>query len=312
MEQARSRRAEGSAETRAADVRTQAAHLPRPGSGDGVRERGAAAGATRGEHTHSEPPIPRPRLKERPYGDGAPHDGRRPDDGEPPVRGQRPGARQEGPFGGVPARPVVQRASVRRQILDALRTALVEGELTPGEVYSAPALAERFGVSATPVREAMQQLALEGAVEVVPNRGFRVAVRGARELAELAEIRALIEVPVMLRLARTMPAERWAELRPLAEATVRAASSGCRATYAESDRAFHRAVLALAGNEQLVRIAEDLHRRAQWPLVGDPGSRGRADLLADAAEHTALLDALVAQDLAVVQSLVREHFAGAA
>ncbi|MGV9562234.1 GntR family transcriptional regulator [Streptomyces sp. NPDC003480] len=312
MEQARSRRAEGSAETRAADVRTQAAHLPRPGSGDGVRERGAAAGATRGEHTHSEPPIPRPRLKERPYGDGAPHDGRRPDDGEPPVRGQRPGARQEGPFGGVPARPVVQRASVRRQILDALRTALVEGELTPGEVYSAPALAERFGVSATPVREAMQQLALEGAVEVVPNRGFRVAVRGARELAELAEIRALIEVPVMLRLARTMPAERWAELRPLAEATVRAASSGCRATYAESDRAFHRAVLALAGNEQLVRIAEDLQRRAQWPLVGGPGSRGRADLLADAAEHTALLDALVAQDLAVVQSLVREHFAGAA
>ena len=44
----------------------------------------------------------------------------------------------------------------------------------PGELYSAPALAERYGVSATPVREAMQQLAGEGAVEVVPNRGFRV------------------------------------------------------------------------------------------------------------------------------------------
>jgi DNA-binding GntR family transcriptional regulator len=205
----------------------------------------------------------------------------------------------------------VQRASVRGQILDALRTALVAGDLTPGEVYSAPALAERFGVSATPVREAMQQLALEDAVEVVPNRGFRVVVRGARELAELAEIRALVEVPVMLRLARTVPPERWAELRPLAEATVRAASSGCRATYAESDRTFHRAVLALAGNEQLVRIAEDLHRRAQWPLVGGPVSRGRADLLADAAEHTALLDALVAQNLPVVQALVREHFAGA-
>ncbi|MEV6021889.1 GntR family transcriptional regulator [Streptomyces sp. NPDC052036] len=289
--------------------------MPRPGSGDEVRERGAAAGATRGEHTHSEPAIPRPRLKERPYGDEEPHGGRRPDGGQLPVRGERPGTAHEGPFDGVPSgagRPVVQRASVRRQILDALRTALVAGELTPGEVYSAPALAERFGVSATPVREAMQQLALEGAVEVVPNRGFRVAVRGARELAELAEIRGLIEVPVMLRLACTVPAERWAELRPLAEATVRAASSGCRATYAESDRAFHRAVLALAGNEQLVRLAEDLHRRAQWPLVGGPGTRGRADLVADAAEHTALLDALAAQDLAVVQSLVREHFTGAA
>ncbi|MFH9734432.1 GntR family transcriptional regulator [Streptomyces sp. NPDC017260] len=212
-----------------------------------------------------------------------------------------------------PSRPraLVQRSSVRGQVLDALRTALVAGELRPGQVYSAPALGERFGVSATPVREAMQQLALEGAVEVVLNRGFRVVERGDRELAELAEVRALIEVPVMLRLARTVPAERWAELRPFAEATVRAASSGCPATYAEADRAFHRAVLGLAGNDQLVRIAGDLHRRAQWPPAGAPSVRGRADLIADAHEHTALLDALIAGDPDVVRSLVGEHFTGA-
>lgn len=75
-------------------------------------------------------------------------------------------------------RPVIQRSSVRGQIVDALRAALVAGDLRPGEVYSAPVLGERFGVSATPVREAMQQLAIEGAVEVVPNRGFRVVERG--------------------------------------------------------------------------------------------------------------------------------------
>ncbi|MGY6021227.1 GntR family transcriptional regulator [Streptomyces spinosirectus] len=243
-------------------------------------ERGAvAADATRGEHTHSEPP--------------------------PPTLGStRAGA--------PPSRPrPVQRSSVRGQILAALRKALVAGELAPGEVYSAPALGERFGVSATPVREAMQQLALEGAVEVIPNRGFRVIERGTRELAELAEVRALIEVPVVLRLARTVPVERWAELRPLAEATVRAASSGCRATYAESDRAFHRGLLSLCGNDQLVQIADDLHRRAQWPLVGTPASRARTELLADAAEHAALLDALIARDLEVVRGLVGEHFTGA-
>ncbi|MGW7526760.1 GntR family transcriptional regulator [Streptomyces sp. NPDC054783] len=231
---------------------------------DGFRERGTAVPAARGEHTHSEHPIPQPR-------------------------------------------PAVQRSSVRGQILDALRTALVTGELKPGEVYSAPVLGERFGVSATPVREAMQQLALEGTVEVVPNRGFRVVERGARELAELAEVRALIEVPVLLRLARTVPGERWAELRPLAEETVRAAASGCPATYGESDRAFHRALLALSGNEQLVGIAFDLHRRSQWP----PVRRGRACLVADAAEHMALLDALIAGDVDVVRGLVTAHFAGA-
>lgn len=113
-------------------------------------------------------------------------------------------ARGEHTHSEPPAPRVVQRHSVRGQILDALRAALVDGELAPGQVYSAPALGARFGVSATPVREAMQQLAIEGAVEVVPNRGFRVSERGPRELAELAEVRALIEVPVMLRLARTV------------------------------------------------------------------------------------------------------------
>ncbi|GHE01207.1 GntR family transcriptional regulator [Streptomyces alanosinicus] len=220
-----------------------------------------------------------------------------------------PAARGEHTHGERPVpgpRSAVQRSSVRGQILDALRTALVTGELKPGEVHSAPVLGERFGVSATPVREAMQQLALEGAVEVVPNRGFRVVERGARELAELAEVRALIEVPVMLRLARTVPGERWAELRPLAEETVRAAADGCPATYAECDRAFHRALLALSGNDQLVGVAADLHRRSQWP----PVRHGRAYLVADAAEHMALLDALIAGDVDVVRGLVTGHFAG--
>ncbi|MFF0741682.1 GntR family transcriptional regulator [Streptomyces sp. NPDC004111] len=206
--------------------------------------------------------------------------------------------------------PRVVRHSVRGQILDALRAALVSGELAPGEVHSGPALGARFGVSATPVREAMQQLVLEGAVEVVPNRGFRVTERAESDLADLAAVRALIEVPTMLELARTVAPERWCALRPLAEAATAAAAGGDLAAYADADRAFHGAVLALSGNAQLVAVAADLHRRAQWPPLGIAAAR-RADLVADAAEHLALLEALIAQDLPVVESLVREHFAGA-
>ncbi|MFE7838489.1 GntR family transcriptional regulator [Streptomyces sp. NPDC057474] len=292
MEQAgpRSRQAAAASAPDAAAARPASAYrVPaQPGVADVDRERGIAADgrpaavrgdtgpvadAARGEHTHSETPIPLPRTQER---------------------------------------PVVQRASVRGQILDALRAALAGGELTPGEVYSAPALGEQFGVSATPVREAMQQLAIEGAVEVVPNRGFRVVRRGARELAELAEVRALLQVPVIMRLAHTLSADRWGELRPLADETARAASSGCRATYGEADRAFHRGVLGLAGNEQLLQIADDLHRRTQLPLVvghlGGTGSGGRVELMADAAEHIALLDAFMAQDLEAACCLVEKHF----
>jgi DNA-binding GntR family transcriptional regulator len=204
-----------------------------------------------------------------------------------------------------PAPPLPQRYSVRAQVLAALRHALTSGELTPGEVYSAPSLGERFGVSATPVREAMQQLAGEGAVEVVPNRGFRVAERSARDRAELAEVRAMLEIPAVLRLGRTLPAERWEELRPLAAATVAAAARGDRLGYAEADHAFHHALVALTGNRQLSLVADDLHRRAQWsvPVVRT------ADLLADASEHAALLDALIACEAEVAERILRRHLA---
>jgi DNA-binding GntR family transcriptional regulator len=232
--------------------------------------------------------------------------------------------------------------SVRDQVLTALRAAIVGGELTPGSVHSAPALAVRYGVSATPVREAMQLLEREGAVEVLPNRGFRIAARTARDLEDLAEVRALLEVPVMLSLARTVPASRWAGLRPLADATVVAAARGDRAAYAESDRTFHRALLELSGNPQLVAVADELHRRAQWPpavrgvraeraeravargVGGGPAPAGAGvsgagvaalrpgALLADATEHGVLLEALVAGDVGTVEALAREHFAGAA
>ncbi|MFI8993668.1 GntR family transcriptional regulator [Streptomyces sp. NPDC053542] len=210
-----------------------------------------------------------------------------------------------------PATPSVrkpQRHSVRAQILSALRDALLSGELAPGAVYSAPALAESFGVSPTPVREAMQQLATEGAVEVVPNRGFRIAERTPRDLAELAEVRAMLEVPTVLRLARTLSPERWEELRPLAAATVTAAGHGDCVAYAEADRAFHRALLALTGNRQLTLVADDVQRRTAWPCGGT--RVGVADLLADASDHMALLDALQAQDLPLTERIARDHLTG--
>ncbi|WP_246143689.1 GntR family transcriptional regulator [Actinacidiphila oryziradicis] len=240
------------------------------------------------------------------------------------VRGAHPEhAEPSAPAALPPPRRMPERHSVRDQVLRALRSALVSGELEPGGVYSAPVLAERFGVSATPVREAMQLLAREGAVQAMPNRGFRVAERSPRDFAELAEVRAMIEVPVVLRLARTVPAERWEALRPLAEAAVATAALGDRAAYAEADRAFHRALLELAGNRQLATVADELHRRAQWPSAAAPGSasglgrRGRtggvsAELLADAQEHAALLEALAQGDLCTVEALIRAHVAGPA
>ncbi|WP_382465115.1 GntR family transcriptional regulator [Streptomyces noursei] len=225
------------------------------------------------------------------------------------VRGRAagPGA---GGSGAAPPGPQPRRHSVRGQVLAALRRALTAGELLPGEVYSAPVLAERYGVSATPVREAMQQLAGEGAVEVVPNRGFRVCERSSRDLAEFSEVRTMLELPAIVRLARAVPPERWEELRPLAEEGVAAAARGDRAGYAEADHAFHQALIALTGNRRLTQVTGDLLRRAQW-AAGGGGRPGTAALLADASEHTALLDALLAQEHGVVERIARAHLSAA-
>jgi DNA-binding GntR family transcriptional regulator len=206
----------------------------------------------------------------------------------------------------VRPRSLPERHSVRAQVLAALRDALATGELEPGRTYSAPALAGRYGVSPTPVREAMQQLVSEGLMVTVPNRGFRVAGRSSRDAAELAEVRAALEVPAIVRLGRTLPPERWEELRPLAEATVSAAAAGDRAAYAEADRRFHRALLGLTGNRHLVAVAEEVLRRAQAPA-----ERGAlpapSQLLAAAREHIALLDALRTGDIPTAERLARHH-----
>src|SRR5258708_30619527 len=81
-----------------------------------------------------------------------------------------------------------RRSNFRDQVAHALRAALIAGQLRPGELSSAPALAARLGVSATPVREAMLDLVREGLVETVSNKGFRVTAVTERQLDEYTHI----------------------------------------------------------------------------------------------------------------------------
>lgn len=222
-----------------------------------------------------------------------------------PARGDHVLAANADPAAAPPSLP--RRHSVREQVLAALRRALAAGELEPGRVYSAPALAEAHGVSPTPVREAMQQLAGEGLVETVPNRGFRVVEHSPRDAAELAEVRLLLELPVVLRLGGTQPQRTWEALRPYAERTVTAAARGDRAAYVEADRTFHRALLEPAGNRRLVEFVEDVQRRAPAP-PGPPGAP-TPGLVSAAAEHIALVEALLSRDLPAAERVLRAHLA---
>lgn len=198
------------------------------------------------------------------------------------------------------------RRSLREEITAILRGAIVSGELVPGVVYSAPSLAEQFGVSSTPVREAMLDLATDGLVEVVPNKGFRVVQLSGDELDALTEIRALLEVPMVRRLAeRGVDARALAALRPLAAAVEDAALRRDFTAHVAYDLDFHLELLALAGNPRLVEIVRSLRQGSRLYGLREAGEDGRA--FASFHEHAELLDLIEARDADGAEALMRRH-----
>jgi DNA-binding GntR family transcriptional regulator len=198
-----------------------------------------------------------------------------------------------------------RRSSFRERVADALRAALIAGELRPGEVYSAPSLAARFGVSATPVREAMLDLAKEGLVDTVPNKGFRVTAVSDQQLDEYTHIRALVEIPTVTGLTRTADRVSLEALRPAAREIVTAAVAGDLIAYVEADTRFHLGLLALAGNAHLVEVVADLRKRSR--LYGLTALVEAGRLLSSAQEHLELLDALLEGDETAVREIMTRH-----
>ncbi|MFF4081169.1 GntR family transcriptional regulator [Streptomyces sp. NPDC087218] len=194
---------------------------------------------------------------------------------------------------------------LRDQVANALRAALIAGELRPGVVYSAPALAAEFGVSATPVREAMLDLAREGLVEAVRNKGFRVTELTEQDLDDFTEIRAMIEVPTIGRIAAMGLGEELEALRPLARAIVDAAAEQDIIGYLEADRRFHLELLGLAGNRRLVEEVGNLRKRSRLFGLNKLAETGK--LVQSAEEHVQLLDLIAAGDVQGAESCMLAH-----
>lgn len=198
------------------------------------------------------------------------------------------------------------RRNLREEITHTLRAAVISGELRPGVVYSAPSLATQFGVSPTPVREAMLDLAGEGLVDIVRNKGFRVTELSEADLDELSELRALIEVPTVRRIAETGVAEAdLDELRPLATGIEEAAARRDLITHVAMDMEFHLRLLALAGNQHLVETVRSLRARSR--IYGLRTLAERNALVPSAHEHAELLDLLSTGDADGAEALMRRH-----
>lgn len=202
-------------------------------------------------------------------------------------------------------RPIISAGSIRTQVERALTTVLVSGELGPGELVSVPSLAVQFGVSATPVREAMIEMERRGFVEAVRNKGFRVTAVSEEDLLHIADVRQMLEPPAMRSLAGHFPQDRLAEFEQLAAEIVEGARTGDLRRYLEVDRQFHLELTAMLGNPLLVELIGDL--RARTRMLGLHSMVQSDTLMRSAGEHAELLTLLVDGDANGAHDLMERH-----
>ena len=200
---------------------------------------------------------------------------------------------------------VKKNVSLRETVTQALRAAVISGEMKPGEVYSAPSLGKRFGVSPTPVREAMLDLAKEGLVVSLPNKGFRVTEVSDEDLDEIAALRLLIEPPTVKEVTPLIDAAGLALLRAMAADIVEFAGDGDLIGYTEADRKFHLTILGYSGNKRLVALIAEL--RSHTRLLGLAPLAATGRLRDMALEHIELVDLIEAGEAEKAQDLMRVH-----
>lgn len=195
--------------------------------------------------------------------------------------------------------------SLREQVETQLASRIVSGEIPPGQVLTVPTLAGDFGVSATPVREAMLNLARRGFLRPIRNRGFEVTEVSADELRELSEVRMLLEAPPMRTVAGAIDTDTEKRLRLLADRIVEAARSARFDEYLMADTEFHLGILECTGNRKLVEVVREL--RDQTRLVGLVRLAETDALISTSLEHAELVDLLVADRGEEAEALMRRH-----
>ncbi|WGX96016.1 GntR family transcriptional regulator [Nocardioides sp. L-11A] len=180
---------------------------------------------------------------------------------------------------------------------------ILNGEIEPGQPLREVAIAEQFGTSRVPVREAIHRLAEQGWAERVPGAGVRVRVPTAKDINDLFDVRLPLELEaVRLAVARISLANSE-PIRDLIATAHRCADSGDESGLSDANRLFHTALAGLSDNQLLSDLLGTLELRAQWMLRSALHEDPRQGI----AEHEEILEAVLAHDTARAKRLMRAH-----
>ncbi|MCD7882255.1 MAG: GntR family transcriptional regulator [Lachnospiraceae bacterium] len=194
---------------------------------------------------------------------------------------------------------------LRDVVFQTLRQAILRGEISPGERLMEIHLAQKLGVSRTPVREAIRMLELEGLVTTVPRKGTVVAEITISDLEDVLEVRQALEELAVKLVCRKITKEQLAEMKGLAAEFRETLKGDDVAACAEADMKFHDAIYNATGNRRLIQILNNLREQMY---------RYRMEYLKDkdshrvlVKEHEEILQALQAHDENKALAAISRH-----
>lgn len=204
----------------------------------------------------------------------------------------------------------IRRRYLHDEAADRLRQLVTSGELAPGGRVNEAELSERFGISRTPMREAIKILAAEGLLETLPNHGARVAQITAEELEEMIEVTATLEASGGELACRHITDAEIKQIERDHATMVAAWKRGDEAAYFNYNRAIHDAIMAASRNGTLLGIYNTLTgriQRARYSAHKTPDQWAKA-----VNEHEAILALLHVRDGRALFDQMRDHVRGKA
>ena len=199
------------------------------------------------------------------------------------------------------------RTTLPHEVRDTLRNLIVQGKLAPLARLNERELCERLGVSRTPLREATRMLASEGLVELLPNRGARVAAIDRENIRQTLEVMGALEALAAALACAAASDDAIAAVRVLHRQMVADYKRGDLDAYFSRNQAIHLAMVAAGGNAVLAtnyRMLNDRVRRVRY-MANLTKARWKEAV----REHEEMLAALEARDANRLQQLVRDHLA---
>ncbi len=201
-------------------------------------------------------------------------------------------------------KPIERHQTLREKILETIREAILKGTLKPGEKVAEPELAERFGISRTPIREAFRQLESEGYLTVIPRKGAVVTSLSERDVEEFYAIKSILE-GYAARIAAEQLTERDIErLEGINNRLEQLARDGDVKTFFRVHNEFHELFIRAAGNEKLFELIGHLMMKFNRPRMASLSLPGRMEI--SVQEHHKIIEAFKNHDGERADNLVRK------